>query len=74
MSPLDMPLHTVRLTLRPVAPGDAPLFEQLYAGWRVAQYLLRTPAPFTSAHARPEEPLHGGPPQLGDCHWLRRTA
>lgn len=32
-----------------VQPGDVALFSQLYADWRVAQYLLRTPAPFTRA-------------------------
>lgn len=52
MSSPALPLRTARLTLRPVEPGDAPFFHQLYADWRVAQYLLRTPAPFTDAHAR----------------------
>lgn len=51
MSYSGLPLFTARLTLRPVEPVDAPFFEQLYDDWRVAQYLLRTPAPFTQAHA-----------------------
>jgi RimJ/RimL family protein N-acetyltransferase len=29
-----------------------PFFHRLYADWRVAQWLLRTPAPFTEEHAR----------------------
>lgn len=52
MSRPALPLRTARLTLRPVEPGDVSFFQQLYADWRVAQYLLRTPAPFTDAHAQ----------------------
>lgn len=52
MSSPALPLRTARLTLRPVEVSDAPFFEQLYGDWRVVQYLLRTPAPFTQAHAR----------------------
>jgi len=52
MSHQALPLITSRLTLRAVQPGDRPFFYQLYSDWQVAQYLLRTPAPFTQAHAQ----------------------
>ena len=52
MSHQTLPLNTSHLTLRAVQPGDRPFFYQLYSDWQVTQYLLRTPAPFTQAHAR----------------------
>jgi RimJ/RimL family protein N-acetyltransferase len=52
MSRQALPLITSRLTLRAVQPSDRPFFYQLYADWQVAQYLLRTPSPFTPAHAQ----------------------
>ncbi|NJO82467.1 MAG: GNAT family N-acetyltransferase [Blastochloris sp.] len=47
-----LPLQTERLSLRAVRPDDGPFFFQLYADWRVAQWLLRTPTPFNEEHAR----------------------
>jgi [ribosomal protein S5]-alanine N-acetyltransferase len=52
MAQPELPLYTDRLTLRTVRSGDSAFFQQLYADWQVAQYLLRTPAPFTEAHAQ----------------------
>ena len=52
MSHQVLPLITPRLTLRAVQANDTPFFFQLYGDWRVTQYLLRTPAPFTEAHAQ----------------------
>lgn len=52
MSRPALSLRTTRLALRPIEPGYVSFFHQLYADWRVAQCLLRTPAPFTEAHAQ----------------------
>lgn len=48
----EFPLLTPRLLIRPVQAGDKAFFYQLYRDWRVAQQLLRIPAPFTEAHAQ----------------------
>ena len=52
MSRQAFPLITPRLTLRVVQSSDKPFVCQLYTDWRVAQHLLRTPAPFTRVHAQ----------------------
>ena len=45
-------LTTPRLTLRAVQQSDKTFFFALYSDWRVAQNLVRTPAPFTDEHAQ----------------------
>ena len=48
----EFQLVTPRLTLRAVQFSDRDFFYRLYSDWQVAQYLVRTPAPFTEAHAQ----------------------
>ncbi len=44
-------LHTARLTIRPLQPGDAPAMETLVGDWQVARYTARIPHPYTPGAA-----------------------
>jgi RimJ/RimL family protein N-acetyltransferase len=45
-------LTTSRLRLRVVQPADTDFLYTLYADRQITQYLVRTPSPFTYAHAQ----------------------
>lgn len=44
-------LHTARLTIRPLQPGDAPAMETLVGDWQVARYTARIPHPYPAGAA-----------------------